>query len=62
MTKAVHNNNGLIFAQLWHVGRISHPDLQPHHQLPVAPSAIKPSGQAYTLLGLKILYVREHWL
>ncbi|MDI1351672.1 MAG: alkene reductase [bacterium] len=52
-TAAVHNNNGLLFAQLWHVGRISHPDLQPDHQLPVAPSAIKPQGKAFTETGFK---------
>ncbi len=33
--------------QLWHVGRISHPSLQPDGMLPVAPSAIKPSGEAF---------------
>ncbi|HSF48812.1 MAG TPA: alkene reductase, partial [Burkholderiales bacterium] len=33
--------------QLWHVGRISHPALQPDGMLPVAPSAIKPAGQAF---------------
>lgn len=52
-TDAVHAAGGCIFAQLWHVGRISHPDLQPNHQLPVAPSAIKPIGQAYTQTGFK---------
>lgn len=40
VTKAVHERGGLIFLQLWHVGRISHPDLQPQGHLPVAPSAI----------------------
>lgn len=40
VTKAVHERGGLIFLQLWHVGRISHPDLQPQGNLPVAPSAI----------------------
>ena len=40
VTQAVHERGGLIFLQLWHVGRISHPDLQPHGHLPVAPSAI----------------------
>jgi N-ethylmaleimide reductase len=53
VTDAVHNERGLIFAQLWHVGRISHPDLQQNHQLPVAPSAIKPKGQAFTETGFK---------
>jgi N-ethylmaleimide reductase len=44
---AVHRAGGLIFMQLWHVGRISHPALQPDGQLPVAPSAIRPSGTAF---------------
>ncbi len=53
VTKAVHEKQGRIFAQLWHVGRISHPDLQPDGQLPVAPSAIKPEGEAFTETGFK---------
>ncbi len=47
VTDAVHEDYGLIFMQLWHVGRISHPSLQPDCMLPVAPSAIKPAGQAF---------------
>jgi N-ethylmaleimide reductase len=47
VTKAVHQANGLIFNQLWHVGRISHPALQPDNMLPVAPSAIIPEGKAF---------------
>lgn len=47
VTEAVHKAGGLIFMQLWHVGRISHPRLQPDGMLPVAPSAIKPAGQAF---------------
>jgi N-ethylmaleimide reductase len=47
VTKAVHEANGLIFNQLWHVGRISHPALQPDNMLPVAPSAIIPQGKAF---------------
>ena len=38
VTEAVHQARGLIFSQLWHVGRISHPALQPDQMLPVAPS------------------------
>ncbi|MGR9115127.1 MAG: alkene reductase [Gammaproteobacteria bacterium] len=53
VTDAVHSAGGLIFLQLWHVGRISHPELQPEGRLPVAPSAIKPDGQASTEQGFK---------
>ena len=53
VTQAVHANGGRIFAQLWHVGRISHPSMQPHNALPVAPSPIRPRGEAYTYIGLK---------
>lgn len=52
-TDAVHAQGGVIFCQLWHVGRISHPDLQPQNALPVAPSAIKPEGNAFTETGFK---------
>lgn len=51
VTEAVHQAGGHIFLQLWHVGRISHPDLQPNGELPVAPSAIKPEGNAFTEQG-----------
>src|ERR1700737_1336023 len=47
VTDAVHKAGGLIFLQLWHVERISHPSLQPDGMLPVAPSAIKPRGMAF---------------
>lgn len=45
VTDAVHQKGGVIFLQLWHVGRISHPSLQPGGVLPVAPSAIAPVHQ-----------------
>lgn len=44
VTDAVHAAGGRIFLQLWHVGRFSHPSLQPGGALPVAPSAIIPEG------------------
>ncbi len=45
VTSAVHAKGGRIVLQLWHVGRISHPSLQPGGQLPVAPSAVLPKDQ-----------------
>ena len=51
VTDAVHAKGGRIFLQLWHVGRISHPSLQPDGALPVAPSAIAPQGMASTYTG-----------
>lgn len=53
VTKAVHAKGGKIVLQLWHVGRISHPSLLPDNALPVAPSAIKPAGKAFTYNGLE---------
>lgn len=53
VTNAVHQEGGRIFLQLWHVGRISHPDLQPDRALPVAPSAIAAKGEALTFEGPK---------
>jgi N-ethylmaleimide reductase len=37
---AVHAKGGIIFLQLWHVGRVSHSSYQPGGVLPVAPSAV----------------------
>lgn len=51
ITEAVHAKDGKIVIQLWHVGRISHPTLL-NGALPVAPSAIKPAGKAFTYQGL----------
>jgi N-ethylmaleimide reductase len=47
VTDAVHSKGGLIFLQLWHVGRISHSSLL-DGEFPVAPSAIAASGNALT--------------
>jgi N-ethylmaleimide reductase len=41
---AVHARGGLIFLQLWHVGRVSHSSFQPGGALPVAPSAVPITG------------------
>jgi N-ethylmaleimide reductase len=47
VTHAVHAESGRIFLQLWHVGRISHPLLQPNGADPVAPSAIQADAEVY---------------
>jgi len=44
VTDAVHARGGRIAAQLWHVGRISHPLVRPDRSDPVAPSAIVAKG------------------
>ena len=51
VTDAVHAKGGKIVIQLWHVGRISHPTLL-NGATPVAPSAVKPAGKAFTFNGL----------
>jgi N-ethylmaleimide reductase len=53
VTAAVHARGGRIALQLWHVGRISHPSLQPDGKLPVAPSAIRPAGETFTGRGME---------
>jgi N-ethylmaleimide reductase len=51
VTEAVHARGGLIFLQLMHTGRISHPSLLPNGATPVAPSAIAAEGKVYTATG-----------
>jgi N-ethylmaleimide reductase len=58
VTDGVHAAGGAIFAQVMHSGRIGHPDLvddpdAPDGGRPIAPSAIRPAGQAKTYDGLK---------
>lgn len=52
VTARVHAGGGHIFAQLWHCGRISHPDFH-HGDLPVAPSRIAAAGEAATPAGMQ---------
>lgn len=49
---AVHEADGRIFLQLWHTGRVSHPDFLDQQQ-PVGPSAVRASGEAFTPSGKK---------
>ncbi|HEY2048009.1 MAG TPA: alkene reductase [Caulobacteraceae bacterium] len=51
VTDAVHARGGVIFLQLMHTGRISHPSLLPNGATPVAPSAIAAQGKVYTATG-----------
>ena len=53
VTKAVHDNRGVIYAQLWHTGRVGH-SLVKNGSLPVAPSPIAIQGQQhFTMEGQK---------
>jgi 2,4-dienoyl-CoA reductase-like NADH-dependent reductase (Old Yellow Enzyme family) len=52
VTSAVHAAGGRIFAQLWHVGRISDP-IYLHGEVPVAPSAVRPEGHVSLVRPMK---------
>ncbi|OAJ48833.1 alkene reductase [Pseudomonas marginalis] len=47
VTEAVHAKGGRIFLQLWHVGRVSHTDLQENGTAPVAPSALRAATKVF---------------
>jgi N-ethylmaleimide reductase len=51
VTEAVHAKGGRIFLQLWHVGRVSHVDLQEHGAAPVAPSALRAATKVFVNNG-----------
>ncbi|RZJ43354.1 MAG: alkene reductase [Chryseobacterium sp.] len=46
VTQSVHDNGGVIYAQLWHTGRVGHSIVR-NGELPVAPSAIAIVGQKH---------------
>jgi N-ethylmaleimide reductase len=53
VTNAVHENGGVIYAQLWHTGRVGH-SLVKSGVLPIAPSAVAIEGQQhFTMEGMK---------
>ena len=53
VNKAVHEQGGIIYAQLWHTGRVGH-SIDRNGKLPVAPSAIGIQGQQhFTAQGMK---------
>ncbi|KAK9845295.1 hypothetical protein WJX81_002650 [Elliptochloris bilobata] len=53
IVEAVHDKGGLFVCQLWHVGRVSHPDFQPNGEAPVSASAIAIDGKLMTPDGSK---------
>ncbi|SIS33329.1 N-ethylmaleimide reductase [Chryseobacterium shigense] len=53
VTDAVHEKNGKIVCQLWHVGRFSHTSLLPDGNAPVSSSAVKAEGKTFTENGFK---------
>ena len=57
VTDSVHKAGGRIVVQLWHVGRISHVDLQPDHAKPVAPSAISANTKTVLIRDGKPVFV-----
>ncbi len=59
ITEAVHARDGRIFLQLWHVGRVSYPGIQPNEEPPVAPSAIKAEGDYVQPRALEIHDIDE---
>ena len=51
VTDAVHDKNGNIFSQIWHVGRVSHPHFL-NGNLPIGPSETTMTGRVYRSEGL----------
>ncbi|MDP9164873.1 MAG: alkene reductase [Actinomycetota bacterium] len=55
IARAVHEDDGRMFVQLWHVGRMGHPEISGVH--PVAPSALAADTTTRTPSGKKPLVV-----
>lgn len=53
ITQTVHEKEGRIFLQIMHTGRVSHPDNLPEGATVLAPSAVNPGVEMYTLKGEK---------
>ncbi len=51
VTDEVHAHDGLIFSQIWHVGRVSHPHFL-HGELPISPSETEMKGHVSRTDGL----------
>jgi len=51
VSDAVHCAGGILFIQLMHTGRISHPANTPHGRQPVAPTPVRPAGHMFTASG-----------
>ncbi|MGW5362040.1 alkene reductase [Actinopolymorpha pittospori] len=51
VTAAVHERDGLIFAQLMHAGRVGHPSLHEERAVPVGPSPVRAAGTVFTVDG-----------
>lgn len=62
VTEAVKKRGAIFFLQLWHVGRFSHSSHQRDGALPVAPSAIRPAGNAFTSSGQRVPFETPHAL
>jgi N-ethylmaleimide reductase len=52
VTEAVHQKGGLMYAQLWHTGAMSHPDFF-EGALPMSASNVNPEQESVTPLGKK---------
>lgn len=57
VTDAVHAAGGTIVTQIWHVGRVSHTELQPGKDAPVAPSAIRANTKTVLIVDGKPTFV-----